>query len=159
MIKVAGYRGQTMPKPVKASLGGDLLKTAIQNAPKNAGDILTGMPTSLAYTAAHPVQAVKDTAKEYKDIVVDPEKAISERPVSTALAVSGVARAPGLVAGRVVRAHRGHALARRAPRRPPTRAPTRGCRGRRSRSRARAAAASTRAATSAGPTRSTAPAG
>jgi hypothetical protein len=107
-ITVAGYRGQTMPKSVKASLGGDLLKTAVQNAPKNAGDILTGMPTSLVYAAAHPVQAVKDTAKEYKDIATNPEKAISERPVSTALAVSGVARAPGLVAGRVVRAHRGH---------------------------------------------------
>jgi GNAT superfamily N-acetyltransferase len=112
-ITVAGYRGQTMPKSVKASLGGDLLKTAVQNAPKNAGDILTGMPTSLVYAAAHPVQAVKDTAKEYKDIATNPEKAISERPVSTALAVSGVARAPGLVAGRVVRAHRGH-VARKA---------------------------------------------
>jgi hypothetical protein len=112
-ITVAGYRGQTMPKSVKASLGGDLLKTALQNAPKNLGDIATGMPTSLAYAAAHPVQAVKDTAKEYKDIATNPEKAISERPVSTALAVSGVARAPGLVAGRVVRAHRSY-RARRA---------------------------------------------
>jgi hypothetical protein len=109
MIKVAGYRGQTMPKPVKASLGGDLLKTAIQNAPKNAGDILTGMPTSLVYGVAHPVRATKETVKEYKDLVVDPEKAISERPISTALMVSGAARAPGLLAGRVLRAHRGHA--------------------------------------------------
>lgn len=102
-MTVAGFRGQTKPTQQAGVPGGKLLETAVRNAPKNFGDIATGMPTSLVYAAAHPVQAVKDTAKEYAKIATKPEESLAERPVSTVLAASGVTRGVGMGIGKVAR--------------------------------------------------------
>lgn len=121
-IVVAGFRGQTKPTTQMGTPAGKILTTAVPNIPKNVDDLITGMPTSIAHIAAqqygaskelatgHPKKAGKKQlavgkmlAQPYIDVVKDPIKELSERPVSTALTVTPLGRVPGLAAGRVAR--------------------------------------------------------
>lgn len=117
---VAGYRGQTKPTKQMGFAGDKIVKTAIQNLPKDVADTIQNMPTSIAATAVeaykNPLKAAANTVKPYIEIVKDPEKAVAEHPASTALTVGPLLKVPGLAAGKVARIKRG-VKARRAGRR------------------------------------------
>lgn len=98
-------------------VAGISIKTAV-NAVKDAAELAVTTPSSVAHlvgTAVHdPKSLPGQLAKPYVDLAKHPVETAEEKPVTTALMVQPVVRAPGTVLGRVARATGKQTLARPA---------------------------------------------
>jgi hypothetical protein len=79
----------------------------IKNIPKDAGELAVTSPTavvkSISTAVSHPKQEAKALAGQYGELAKHPKKFISDKPVTAALMLNPLARAPGLAAGKVLR--------------------------------------------------------
>lgn len=104
-IRVAAPRGMARSTTVVGPDVGELLKTAAVNAPADATEILTTMPSSAYRTAevavTHPKQLPGMLIEPYKELVRDPVKAFGEHPVTTTLMLAPVVKVPARTVGRV----------------------------------------------------------
>lgn len=103
-IGVAGH------KAVEAATGAKILPTIhkiAKNTPKDAAELAVTTPSSVAQLGKTAVTDPKKVpgmlAAPYKELAEHPGKFVTEHPVSTALMVQPVVKAPGALAGKALR--------------------------------------------------------
>lgn len=83
------------------------LPKIIKNIPKDAGELAVTSPTAVAraldVAVHHPKQALKEQAEPFKQLAKDPKKFIEDKPVTSALMLNPLARAPGRIVGKLAR--------------------------------------------------------